>query len=471
MSPLDDELRAVFSARAGALQPSPDPFAGVERRARRMRRNRVAASVAGAALAVSAIAVAVPMLGSSTVTVQPAPPATAPSSEAPEPAASRFALDPANPWAYRGDPDVAVQGDLDAYTVEWAARHGVLIDDVNLVPLFGQVYEPAATPELVFLVRQQSTNEAWWGVAQATESGPELVVDVRLSDGTTALPAGLPGDEVARLLVVAAPEVAEVQYGPDATSEWTTMESIAAGVAITPLEGDPGSDRVRGLAPDGLVVFEGAAPDPTRSAAEMAAADAAREAREAAEGEGEGTATGPTVDTAGYELDLDAPWKFRGDATVRDALAAVDGTLLGQWPGRTSDGYDTHALYAGRSDAETSYVMQLHDAIDGSQVVLTTTTQRGDRAPEQTVQPVDEAMLLVQALVPTGLGDGSVLLVALASPDASELVLQQDRARPDDTGDPGVGLWLLEEDQRAGEVLLYRSGDGLLYHSASVPPS
>ena len=66
MTPIDDELRNLLHARADVLTPSADPLGGVERRARRMRRNRVAASVAGAALAVSAVAVAIPLLQSGT---------------------------------------------------------------------------------------------------------------------------------------------------------------------------------------------------------------------------------------------------------------------------------------------------------------------------------------------------------------------------------------------------------------------
>ena len=60
MSPLDDELRTLFSDRADRLLPAADPLLGVERRARRIRRNRVAASIGGAAIAVAAIALALP---------------------------------------------------------------------------------------------------------------------------------------------------------------------------------------------------------------------------------------------------------------------------------------------------------------------------------------------------------------------------------------------------------------------------
>ncbi|MCW2587053.1 MAG: hypothetical protein JWN55_2569, partial [Frankiales bacterium] len=46
MSPLDDQLRAAMHARADVLAPSPDPLAGIEARARGIKRRRAAASVA-----------------------------------------------------------------------------------------------------------------------------------------------------------------------------------------------------------------------------------------------------------------------------------------------------------------------------------------------------------------------------------------------------------------------------------------
>lgn len=74
MSPIDDQLRSALHARADVLPPSPDPLVGVEARARRLRRRRVAASVAGAALAVAAAGIAVPALlpGPATSTLTPA---------------------------------------------------------------------------------------------------------------------------------------------------------------------------------------------------------------------------------------------------------------------------------------------------------------------------------------------------------------------------------------------------------------
>ncbi|MCW2542781.1 MAG: hypothetical protein JWM40_333 [Frankiales bacterium] len=84
MSPLDDELHAALHDRAGVITAPSDPFAGIESRARSIRRRRWAASLASAALAVAVAAVAVPALvpdgsskagpaGHGTATLEPTP--------------------------------------------------------------------------------------------------------------------------------------------------------------------------------------------------------------------------------------------------------------------------------------------------------------------------------------------------------------------------------------------------------------
>ena len=264
MSPIDDELRAALRGRASVLTPAPDPLAGIERRAKRIRRNRVAASVAGSALAVAAIALAVPTLTPSAAP-RPVLPAASTPPASPEPtvapdALSPYALDPADPWPYRGDPTVRVPADLDAYTIEWAGRRGVLTDDVRLTPLFGQVYEPSGAPELVYLATLTSSGESWWGVAQAAADGPVLLVDRWLAPGTISLSAALPGDEVARLLVTTSPQAEQIEYGADDATEFVPMAAPAPGVGIIALEGDPATDRLRVLVQD-AEIFRGPAPD------------------------------------------------------------------------------------------------------------------------------------------------------------------------------------------------------------------
>ena len=79
MSPLDDELRAMFTRRAAEVRPAADPLAGIQERARRLRRTRLAAGVTGAALAVSAVALTVPALTPGPATVRLAGPTAPPS--------------------------------------------------------------------------------------------------------------------------------------------------------------------------------------------------------------------------------------------------------------------------------------------------------------------------------------------------------------------------------------------------------
>ncbi len=244
MTPIDDELRAALQGRASALAPSPDPLAGIERRAKRIQRTRLGAAVAASALAVTAIAVAVPTLQDATSSGPDAPQfATTPPS--PSPSASPYALDPARPWAYRGD-DLSLlgPGTLATIETELGVKRGA--SDVELTPLWGQVYEPSQQFTLVYLA--EVDGELRWGVSQTpTESGPEFLVDEELPDPAYALAAALPGDEVGRLVVVAAPQTT-VEDGPDGASEFTEMLELENGVGTIALEGDPTTDSYRVLA-------------------------------------------------------------------------------------------------------------------------------------------------------------------------------------------------------------------------------
>jgi hypothetical protein len=286
MSPIDDELRAALRGRAQVLAPSPDPMAGIEARAKRLQRNRIGVAMAGSALAVAAVAAVVPALQSTST--QPAPPnvASAEPSSAPVLETTGFALDPAAPWDYRGDRELAVQGDVDAYTVQWSAQHRLLTDEVELVPLFGH-RDRSGTPEVVYLATVTATGERWWGVAHATESGPELRVDQRLPQRALALAAALPDD---RLLVVASPAVGGLSYGPDAGSEYSAMQELAAGVAQVDLAGEAATDSYRVVDRQGRELHRAPAPDPVQAPVDEAQP--------------------PTA------LDPAQPWAVRGDPSL-----------------------------------------------------------------------------------------------------------------------------------------------------------
>lgn len=458
MSPIDDELRSALHGRAGDLPStsfdmSPDFFAGVERRAKRIRRNKVAASVAGSALAVAAVAVAVPMLSSSTTSMQPAPPATAPPSEAPRPESGPFALDPADPWEYRGDPIESLVSTVRTVGREWAVRHNS--ESSSLAPLYGEVYEPSGQTVIVF-VATDAQGDSWWGVAESTESGPEFLLDQPLQDGTTALPAALPGDEVARLLVVASPQVGQIEYAPDGVSFQPMSPTVSdePGVAVTPLEGDPASDRIRVLDGDGDLddpVFEGPAPD-------------APGASSVPPGEGPGTDSSPDVDTAAYRLDVSDPWAYRGpeELTQHPNLAAEDARLFAEsGEGRGDGSWSERPLVAVELADGLSVLVVLHTKDDAA--VVTTTSQRQDEAPVQSELEVIDGRLLLQAFVPDSDGSGGVLL-AVASPRAS--AVETDMPRATALGGPaGVALWDLPPEADAGSIFVYGEGAGLLYHS------
>jgi hypothetical protein len=223
MTPLDDELRQALSSRAASLDPPADPLAGIEARAGRIRRARVALAAGGAALAVAVVAVAVPALdtGRSPAPHQIGTTPTASVTTGPE------------SWAYRGN--AIPQGTLDAFQREWGAKH----PGSTLVPLFGQVYEPSATQELVFVAGDRV------GVIQSSASGPELLYDEKV-DSTDVLAFVLPGDEVPRVLAVGSPDSTGLTL-TDAAHPATSLTPLAPGVGIGPVGATHGGLIVKGV--------------------------------------------------------------------------------------------------------------------------------------------------------------------------------------------------------------------------------
>ena len=260
MSPIDDELRAALHGRAATLAPSPDPLAGIQRRAGRIRRNRAVTAVLGSALAVAAIAVAVPAVTTSAVPAPQTPAASA----GPDRVDGSRALDPRAPWAYRGQ--ALPPGLVDTVTREVAARRGTAPSALELTPLFGQVLEPGGAFELVFLVGLDG-GATRWGVARTGEAGPELLVDAAVDAGATALASTLPGDRtlpggtVPRLLVVASPEAGAVEYAPDGASEYARAAAPAPGIGVIAADGDRATDGIRLLDRSGTEYSRGPAPD------------------------------------------------------------------------------------------------------------------------------------------------------------------------------------------------------------------
>lgn len=445
MSPLDDELRTALHRRAGALAPSPDPLAGVERRAGRMRRRRTAASIVGSALAVAAVALAVPVLSPSPD--EPAPRvarSTAPTAE-PTPGttavvtAPPYALDLDDPWPYRGAPleQLGGQGTVDDVARQVAARHGVGVTQVRLRPLYGQRYEPSAAVELVWVAAV--AGEDRWGVAVSSESGPELRVDELLPSPARALAAALPGDEVARLLVVAAPAVGSLQYGADRATEWADMTALADGVAIAPLEGDPATDAYRVLDPSGTELFSADAPDVV----------------EQAPVEGGGQPASPAPEPQNL---LD--WPARGSATPELRSRVLD--VYAQAVGTTPDDVDGRLLFGGSDDTgrEFAFLQAWRLGQDAQTVGLVT---GGGQPDVPFLGPVlDRGPAVLAFVVPAGTGQDTDTLVVLPEPAAGQVLYAPDAtSEPAPVTPAGDGAWLVERSTRPGDdQLLVLDGDG-----------
>lgn len=270
MNLTDDQLRESLHARAERIAPPVDVFADVETRARRIRRRRVGASVAGAVAAVVAIAVIVPTLAGTSshpnrVTVGNTSPndsvSPSVSSTGTPTVGGEAVLDPSSPWPYRGDDKAIAASTLNRVQHDWSAKYP---DSGAIQPLWGEIYEPSQQPELVFVAKVGDSER--WGFAMQSHSATQFVVDKPLAAGTTVLAAAVPGDEVSRLLVVTAPSTTAIRYASDGVN-FIDMTKLDPGVAVGPLESDPSADKLQVLGVGGRVVFEGPAPDPASTSA------------------------------------------------------------------------------------------------------------------------------------------------------------------------------------------------------------
>ena len=456
MSPLDDELRSLLHSRAGAVTPSPDPLAGIERRATRLRRDRAVASVVGTALAVAAIALAVPSLvpdndrsGDDRTRFA----SSAPSAE-PSPAA-RGAFDPQQPWAYRGDTALIAAHELSSLQDEWATRH----PGSTLTPLFGHVYEPSAKPEIAFSATGDSSDRL--GVATSSDAGWTFEADQTLAPGSTALMVPLPGDEVPRLLVLAAPTTGQISYAADGEtfrdiqlkdvaqldgSPATPVETTVPGVGVTPLQGDTSRDAVRVLDGDGDLdhpVFLGPAPD-------YAAATPSPSPEPTQPPE---VSSAPTL-AARYALDPAHPWAYRGAAKDGTGdIVSADRKAFVMAYGDTAGQQDT-PLYTAHLSATTDVAAVLHVRPDGHWVSFTVHDGAGTR--QVAYQPA-KGEDIVSAYLP--LTDKNGLLVAVASDQAGNLVLQTgSRAEVGGSRTAGIWDWTPTADPQA-RLAAFATGD------------
>ena len=444
MSPIDDELRTALQRRATAVPPSPDPLAGIERRAGRMRRNRLAASVAGSVLAVAAVATAVPLLTGPTVPDAPPvalTPPTAPASPSPTAATTAaYALDPAAPWAYRGTPvEQLGDGTVETVTREYAVRLGVPEDAVRLTPLWGQVDEPSARTELVFVATVGGAEgAARWGLARSSEAGPEFLVDEPLPSPAIALAAALPRDEVARLVVVAAPTVGALQLGSDDAGEPVPMTALAPGVGTIPLEGplegDPATATYRVLDPSGAELLRASVP-------QVAAPDGGVTPEQPVPGD----APPPATDVV--------DWPLRG--SVPDELAEQATTAFAEAVGVSRDRVGTRLLYGGERDG-TAYVL-LQGWYGSDARAFAYARELGTGSPASVLMPPT-------APGPAALGallDG--VLVVVPEPRAGQVLYAPDgSSEPAPVPDQGTEAAVLvaRAADATGDRLLVLDGDG-----------
>lgn len=432
MSPIGDELRSALASRTASAVPPPDLYAGIERRARRMRRQKVTASVAGSALAVGAVALGGPMLVSSLTSTAPGPLDSASSA----PAAERHVLDPADPWAYRGDPQVLENGSLQAFTREWGVRHGLDEPEVRFVPLHGEVSGPQDAPTAVFLAYGPQV-EPHWGVVQSSESGPVLLADLPLAEGTTVLQAAVPGTAAPQLVVLASPDAGRVGYCP--TGQGSCSDHGAGGFLRTSLDGDTDVDTVLVVGRNGDVVFDGPAADPGAASAPQEPGDEPAAPSNVLDWPARGGVSAEVV-----ELMLTA---YAQETDVsREAVGSR--LLYGYQPAGREVAYVLLQVWSG-GDART-----LAAEFDTSSGTVRSTSLGG-------VTPAEPAALAV--LFPGDTADGPRQLLVVPEPSAGQVLYSPDgRSEPRPVADQGTEAAVLFE-RAAGATqdrLLVLDGNG-----------
>ena len=250
MSPLDDELRAMFASRAARVPAAPDPLAGIQARAGRLRRTRLATSVAATALAVSAVAFAVPALTAGPDTAQLAGPAgtatppvtpsagTSPTIVSPTPGSSYGPIPVGAPgpgnlirgWPQRGD---RTAGPDEAEVVK---RFAASFPGATALPRYSALFAGRTDSGLRFTMGQ-----AWFtddGVAYDVSlttggtNGPEFFFGKPTQHEVVTLAFVLccaPGATKDTLVVIPQPRTGQVSYSPDATTAFAPAGETPGG--------------------------------------------------------------------------------------------------------------------------------------------------------------------------------------------------------------------------------------------------
>lgn len=227
MTPIDDELRTSLHRRADALAPPADPLAGIERRAGRIRRRRVATAMAGTAIAVAVVAVAVPagisQLSSSPTsggfagggpptpppppTVIPTPPTVPPPNPPPN------LLD----WPARGGldsaPAAATAAALGAeVSRQWAAKHGAGSAGNKL----WEAALPGGGAAGVWQMWTWGSRTAYTVVGQRLPDGLTFIVSDQVTPkGVKEISSVLQGGAFPHVVVLGAPTTGQISYAAD----------------------------------------------------------------------------------------------------------------------------------------------------------------------------------------------------------------------------------------------------------------
>ena len=326
MSPLDDQLRSTLHARADVLAPSPDPLAGIESRARRLRRRRVSASLAGVALAVTAAAVVVPSLAGTSGKAKLTPSTgTTSSTTSPLPAnAMRQSA------GQVGSTTSTEQGLVDL----WAQRHPGPGTVYSLMLMDGSSKQ---TPVLTYSILEiwRGSGPAYAVVAQDVKTFPVFVRDAVLTRGVPIIDGVVSG----------------AGGGPDVI--------YTLGQGVRKLDFDPGNGSVRTLFAhinsyedvSGVI----ARPGPTQHAdafiATMADGSTVRE----------NVYTGPTDvpgQSDGEPTNLLGSWPQRGVAADGPSVSELQ-TRFAQGMARPQDSAKVHyrALFVSRTAGGVRYTV------------------------------------------------------------------------------------------------------------------
>lgn len=463
MTPIDDELRAVLTSRAGALPPSADPLTGIEQRAARIHRTRVARTVAGTALAVALVAVGVPAAlggaaqthrgGLATVPSVPVPATPAPRSEAPAPtpapkvAASTPAGRPsAAATASTSRPAGALSWPSKRLTVAhaafvdlWAAAHP------GSGPVQGEVLLGAVLPtsDPVYVLQLWRTGVApRIVVVTVSRAQPLLVRDDPVPASVSSLEAVVAAGTTPYVVVVGAPAVTRIDYAADGVHYATQATGRTALFARTgPTAAVP--DLVRTL--------------DAKSHATVQAVD---------------PGGGPASSSA-EPSNLLSTWPSRGTPSAgpsQDEAATAFATALGR-PGASAR---LRVLFAGGSDGGLRYLLgQAWIAGEGTAYTFGYTTG-GESGPEVFLGPITPAAPEVLAyLLCCSPGATTDTLVVVPQPGTGQ-VLYDDGSGPHPVGvgqDNLDGVVLVDRDPRAStDRLQLLDGDGRQSFNGPVAP-